>query len=89
MAAYKVASFDLPDTRLVKKIAEQLKPVILSTGMANLEDIELLRAIDLGLKIKTFSLKGDSFSIDIKKNLIEARKKMKKDKYYKLYKDLK
>jgi len=41
MAAYKVASFDLPDTRLVKKIAEQLKPVILSTGMANLEDIEL------------------------------------------------
>lgn len=54
--------------------------------LENLEDVELLRAIDLGLKIKTFSLKGDSFSIDVKKNLLEARKKMKKDKYYKLYK---
>ena len=55
--------------------------------LENLEDIELLRAIDLGLKIKTFSLKGDSFSIDIKKNLIEARKKMKRDKLYQLYKN--
>lgn len=53
--------------------------------LENLEDIELLRAIDLGLKIKTFSLKGDSFSIDVLKNLIEARKKMAKDKLYKLY----
>lgn len=55
--------------------------------LENLEDIELLRAIDLGLKIKTFSLKGDSFSIDILKNLIEARKKMKLDKYYRIYKN--
>ena len=52
-----------------------------------LEDIELLRAIDIGLKIKTFSLKGDSFSVDIPKNLIDARKKMKKDKYYKIYRN--
>ena len=55
--------------------------------LENLEDIELLRAIDLGLKIKTFSLKGDSFSIDVLKNLVEARKKMKLDKYYKIYKN--
>ena len=55
--------------------------------LENLEDIELLRAIDLGIKIKTFSLKGDSFSIDVLKNLIEARKKMKLDKYYKIYKN--
>lgn len=55
--------------------------------LENLEDIELLRAIDIGLKIKTFSLKGDSFSIDILKNLIEARKKMKLDKYYRIYKN--
>ena len=55
--------------------------------LENLEDIELLRAIDLGLTIKTFSLKGDSFSIDILKNLYDARKKMVKDKYYKLYKN--
>ncbi len=55
--------------------------------LENLEDIELLRAIDIGLKIKTFSLKGDSFSIDVPKNLIDARKKMKTDKFYKIYKD--
>ena len=54
--------------------------------LENLEDIELLRAIDLGLKIKTFSLKGSSFSIDINKNLIDARKKMRLDNYYKIYK---
>ena len=54
--------------------------------LENLEDIELLRAIDIGLKIKTFSLKGDSFSIDILKNLHDARKKMTRDKYYKIYK---
>ena len=53
--------------------------------LENLEDVELLRAIDLGLRIKTFSLKGDSFSIDVLKNLIDARKKMKKDKYYSMY----
>ena len=46
--------------------------------LENLEDIELLRAIDIGLKIKTFSLKGDSFSVDVLKNLIDARKKNEK-----------
>ena len=53
--------------------------------LEKIEDIELLRAIDIGLKIKTFSLRGDSFSVDVPKNLIDARKKMKSDKYYKLY----
>ena len=57
--------------------------------LENLEDIELLRAIDIGLKIKTFSLKGDSFSVDVLKNLLDARKKMKRDKYYQKYKQLK
>ncbi len=55
------------------------------TKLEIIEDVELLRAIDIGLKIKTFSLKGDSFSVDVKENLIEARKKMNSDKYYKLY----
>ena len=54
-------------------------------GLELIEDIELLRAIDIGLKIKTFSSKGDSFSIDVPKNLISARKIIKKDKYYKKY----
>lgn len=50
-----------------------------------IEDIELLRALDIGLKIKTFSLKGDSFSVDIPQNLIDARKKIKRDKLYNIY----
>ena len=52
-----------------------------------IEDIELLRAIDIGLKIKTFTSKGDSFSIDVPKNLIQARKKINIDKLYKIYKN--
>ena len=55
------------------------------SGLELIEDIELLRAIDIGLKIKTFSSKGNSFSIDIPKNLISARKIIQKDKYYKKY----
>ena len=39
------------------------------------------------VKIKTFSLAGDSFSIDVPKNLIEAKKRMKIDKYYKIYRN--
>lgn len=37
--AYKVASFDLPDTSLIKRMARAGKPVILSTGMATMEDV--------------------------------------------------
>ena len=55
------------------------------SGLEKIEDIELLRALDIGLKIKTFSLQGDSFSVDIKKNLVDARKKILKDKYFKIY----
>jgi sialic acid synthase SpsE len=38
--AYKVASFDLPDVELIGQMARTGKPVILSTGMANREDIQ-------------------------------------------------
>lgn len=37
---YKVASFELTDLPLIKYIAETKKPMILSTGMANEEEIE-------------------------------------------------
>lgn len=37
--AYKVASFEATDLPLVRRIAETNKPMIVSTGMANLEEI--------------------------------------------------
>ena len=37
--AYKVASFDLPDLELIRLMAETGKPVILSTGMADMDDV--------------------------------------------------
>ena len=50
------------------------------------EDIELLRALEIGLKIKTISLEGDSFSVDVFEDYSKAKAKIKKDKYFKLYK---
>ena len=38
---YKVASFEMTDIPLIKKIASTRKPMIISTGMSNLNEIEL------------------------------------------------
>src|SRR3990167_7941108 len=40
--AYKIASFENTDVQLLKKIASTGKPVIASTGMSNLKDLQLL-----------------------------------------------
>lgn len=43
--AYKVASFEITDIPLVRYIASRQKPVIISTGIATLEDIESAVAV--------------------------------------------
>jgi len=54
--------------------------------LEKIEDIELLRALEIGLKVKSLSLKGDSFSVDVLKDFNKASKKMINDKFFKLYK---
>ena len=51
-----------------------------------IEDIELLRALDIGLKIKTLNLVGDSFSVDIFEDYTKAQVQLTRDRYFKFYK---
>ena len=55
------------------------------TPLEKIEDVELLRALEIGIKIKTKNLNGDSFSIDVMEDYLKAKKKISKDKFLKLY----
>ncbi len=56
------------------------------TNLEKIEDIELLRALEIGLKIKTLTLTGDSFSVDVEEDYSRAKDRIIKDKFFKLYK---
>ena len=56
------------------------------TYLEKIEDIELLRALEMGLKIKSINLNGDSFSVDVLEDYQKASEYMKNDKIFKLYK---
>lgn len=45
MPAYKVASYEINDIPLIRKIARLHKPIIFSTGIAQLEDIDLALSV--------------------------------------------
>ena len=55
------------------------------TFLEKIEGIELFRAIELNMKIKTLLLEGDSFSVDVKKDFIKAKKYILKDNISKKY----
>ena len=68
--------------KALKKFCEKKQ-----TRLEKIEGIELLRALEIGIKIKTIALKGSSFSVDIKEDLKKAKRFMKKDKLFTLYSD--
>ena len=55
------------------------------TRLERIEGVELLRAIEIGLKVKTTIIKGNSFSVDIKDDFLKAKRFMEKDKLFKSY----
>ena len=57
------------------------------TTLEKIEGIELLRALEIGMTIKSPDLSGDSFSVDVKEDYLKAIIKIKTDKYYKLYRE--
>lgn len=55
------------------------------TCLEKIEGIELLRALEIGMKIKSPNLLGDSFAVEVKRDYIRAKNYIKSDKFYKFY----
>jgi len=55
------------------------------TKLEKIENVELLRALEIGLTIKSLDLKGGSFSVDVKQDYLKSLREFKKDKIYKKY----
>ena len=55
------------------------------TPLESAEDIELLRALEICLNIKSILLKGDSFSVDVLKDYEKAKTQIIFDKFFQLY----
>jgi len=53
--------------------------------LEKIEGIELLRALENNLSIGTFSIKSNTFSVDIKEDYLRAIEAFKKDKYKNAY----
>ncbi len=53
--------------------------------LEKIEGIELMRALEIGLKIGTFIIKGSDFAVDVNADLLKAINLMPKDKFRKLY----
>ena len=53
--------------------------------LEKIENIELMRALELGMKIGTFVIKGSDFAVDVKTDLFKAISIMPKDKIRKFY----
>ena len=83
----KKADYYLKHLSIISFKPQALKKFSLypQTRLEKIEGVELLRAIEMGLKVKTTIIKGNSFSVDINEDFIKAKRFMEKDKLFKLY----
>ena len=60
------------------KELERFSKIKRKSEIENIEDIEILRFFDLGIKIKMIKLKSDTFAVDEKKDIKKVEKILKK-----------